>query len=68
MLFKRNPALFMAGVQALIALVIGFGVHISTEQFGLIMTAVSTAVAFIVRANVYAPVDKDGNPIAVSKA
>jgi hypothetical protein len=65
--FSREPALWLGLFQAIIGLVIGFGVHITSEQAGLIMAVAAAIAAIVVRQNVYAPVDKAGNPIAGSK-
>jgi hypothetical protein len=58
MIFKREPAAFMAALHALIALAIGFGLDLSVEQFSLIMVAVAAVLGFIVRAQVSPNVDK----------
>jgi hypothetical protein len=66
--FSREPALWLGLVQAILAVVIGiFGVKLTNDQVALIMGLAAAIAAFITRANVYAPVDKAGNPIAVSK-
>jgi hypothetical protein len=52
MIWGREPALFMAAISAVIALAVGFGLHITTEQMGLIMAATAAIVGFIVRQNV----------------
>jgi hypothetical protein len=65
--FSREPALWLGVAQAILGLIIGFGVHITTEQAGLIMAVAAAIAAVIVRQNVYAPVDKDGAPIEVPK-
>ena len=63
--FSREPAVWLGLIQAGLALGVGFGLHLTTEQMGLIMAFAATVGAVIVRANVYAPVDKAGDPIAV---
>jgi urea transporter len=65
--FSREPALYLGALQAIVGLVIVFGVHITSEQAGAIMAVAAAVAAIIVRQNVYAPVDKDGTPIAVVK-
>ena len=52
MIFNREPALVLGLIAAVIALAIGFGLNISTEQVGLIMAAVTALFAVVVRAKV----------------
>jgi uncharacterized protein (DUF2062 family) len=67
--FKRNPALWVSGAQAIVsaglALAVGFGLAITPAQIGLVAAFLAAVGGFVIRANVYAPVDKDGNPIEV---
>jgi hypothetical protein len=42
-IFKREPALFLGAVQALLALGVGFGLHLTTVQMGLIQAAVAAS-------------------------
>lgn len=58
MIFNREPALFLGAIHAIIALAIGFGLSITTEQFALIEVAVAAVVSFIVRSRV-TPVGND---------
>lgn len=51
-LLGREPVLFMAVVNAGIALAIGFGVKVSQEQFALIMTFVGAVLGLITRSQV----------------
>lgn len=67
MSFKREPAVYVAAIRAIIVVAIAFGVKITLEQLGLIVVALEAIGATIVRQNVYAPVDKQGNPIEVAK-
>ncbi len=64
--FKREPAAWAAIIQAGLALLIGFGIHITPAQAGLIMAFVSVVLGVVVRANVYAPVNSVGQPISVT--
>lgn len=52
MILKREPALILAALQAIIALAVGFGLDITTEQVGLIMAASAAVLGVIVRQNV----------------
>lgn len=49
MIFGREPSLILGFLSALLALGIGFGLDLTTEQVGLIMAAASALVAVIVR-------------------
>ncbi len=51
-LFGREPALWLAMIQAAIALVIGFGVNLSSEQFALLMGFAAAAAGLMVRSRV----------------
>lgn len=48
-MFGREPALIIGAIQALVALGIGFGLHVTPEQFGLIMAAVGAILAVLTR-------------------
>lgn len=48
----REPALWIGVIGALVSLAIGFGVDITTEQFGLIMAAVSAVLGLVTRSQV----------------
>ena len=52
MIFKREPAVILGLVSALIAVAIGFGLDITSEQVGLIMAAVSAVIGVITRSQV----------------
>jgi hypothetical protein len=52
MIFDREPALILAAVQAIIALAIGFGLDITTEQVGLILAATAAVIGVITRSKV----------------
>ena len=49
---SKEPALILAAVGAIIALVMGFGAPVTTVQFGLIMAAVSAVLGLLTRARV----------------
>ena len=51
-LFNREPAVILGLVQSAIAVIIGFDVPISQEQFALLMALTSAIIALITRANV----------------
>jgi hypothetical protein len=57
---KQVPAI-LGGVQAVLALAVGFGAHLSAENQALIMSAVGAAIAMFVRTQVDAPVTADGD-------
>ncbi len=52
MIFGREPVAFMAMLNTLLALSIGFGVPVSPIQFGLIMAAAASVSGFIIRKKV----------------
>lgn len=54
----REPALFLTAVHALLAVAIGFGFDITTEQFALIETAIAAVVGFVIRSQVTPTGDK----------
>jgi hypothetical protein len=51
-LFKSEPAAILGAVQAIVALVVAFGLSLSPEQIGSIMAAVAAVVAVVVRSQV----------------
>lgn len=57
MIFGREPALILGFLAALLALGIGFGLDLTTEQVGLIMAAASALVGVITR-SVVTPTSK----------
>ena len=56
-LFSQEPAMFLGVIQALLALFISFGLHLTIEQIGAILTFIAVLIAFITRSQVV-PVDK----------
>lgn len=50
--WEREPAAILAVASAAIALAIGFGAPITTQQMGLIMAFVSSVVGLITRSQV----------------
>ena len=48
----REPALWLTAVQMILALAIGFGLDISTEQLGLIMAATAAVLGLVTRSQV----------------
>lgn len=52
MLFKREPAVILSLVSAVIALATGFGLDITSEQVGLVMAAVSAVIGVVTRSQV----------------
>jgi hypothetical protein len=57
MIFGREPALIIGLVEAVLALVLAFGLNLSPEQIGGIM-AVTTALLAVVVRQVVTPVNK----------
>ena len=51
-LLGREPVMYMALVQAGLALVVGFGLELSTEQIGLILGFSAAVLGFIARQQV----------------
>lgn len=51
-LWGREPALILGLVQSLLALAVGFGLNISTEQMALILAAVAAVLSVVVRSQV----------------
>lgn len=58
---KQIPAA-LGVIQALLALAVGFGAHLSADQQALIMSFVGAAAAAFTRTQVVAPVAQDGTP------
>lgn len=54
-LWGREPALILAAVQALLALLVGFGLDLSAEQVSLITAAVAAVVGLLIRRQVWSP-------------
>lgn len=52
MIWKREPALFYGLVNTVLALILAFGVDLSTEQTGAILAVTSAVLALITRAKV----------------
>lgn len=51
-LWNREPVMFMAVIQAGIALGISFGLHLSPEQIGAIMAFSAALIGLVARAKV----------------
>jgi hypothetical protein len=51
-LFNREPAAVLAAVQSALALMLAFGVRLSTEQVGTIVAVTSAVLGLIVRSQV----------------
>jgi hypothetical protein len=49
MIFGREPAAIAAFIQAILALGVGFGLSLSTEQMGLLMAVVTIGLGLLVR-------------------
>jgi len=56
-IFNREPSLILGALQAILALVLAFGVDLSTEQVGAILAA-SAAVLAVVTRQAVSPVSK----------
>lgn len=50
--FKREPAMILAVIQAGIAIAITFGINLTDEQIGTIMGFVSLVIGLITRSQV----------------
>lgn len=48
-MFGREPALWLGAIQALVALLVGFGLNITTEQMSLILVASGAIIALLTR-------------------
>ena len=51
-LWGREPAVILAAVNAVLAVAVGFGLPVTTEQAALVMAAVSAVVGVITRSQV----------------
>lgn len=56
MLWKREPALFYGLVNAVIALVVSFGLQLKADQIGAILAVTSAILALVTRQQVGKPV------------
>lgn len=54
-LWNREPALVLGAVQALVALAVAFGLHLTSEQVGAVMAAAAAVVALVTRRTVTSP-------------
>ena len=52
LILNREPVAVMAAVEAVLAVAIGFGLDVSTEQFGLIIAALTAVLALVARSKV----------------
>ncbi len=52
MIFKREPVMFLAVVQTLIALVVAFGLKLTPEQIGAVLAFTSAVLGLIARSQV----------------
>ncbi len=52
MIWNREPVLVLAVVQALLALLVGFGVGLTGEQVSLIVAFTSAVLGFVARQKV----------------
>ncbi len=50
--WDNEPAAILGAIQAVLAVIISFGIHLSAEQIGSIMAASSAVVALLVRRKV----------------
>ena len=65
--FSREPAVWVAVIKAIILAGVTFGLKVTMEQLAAVVIALEAIGTLIVRQNVYAPVDKAGDPITVAK-
>jgi hypothetical protein len=56
MLWKREPALFYGLVNAVIALVVSFGLELKADQIGALLAVTSAVLALVTRRQVNKPV------------
>lgn len=61
-IIRKRPVRFYLLLNSILALIIGFGVAISTVQQGLILAAVNAALAFFIEGYT-TPVDGNGTPL-----
>jgi hypothetical protein len=52
MIWKREPVLFLAVVQAVVALVASFGLDLTTEQVGAITATAAALLGLLARSRV----------------
>lgn len=52
MLWKREPVMFLAVVQTVVALVVSFGLDLTTEQVGAITAAAAAILGLLARSRV----------------
>lgn len=52
MIWKREPVMFLAVVQTIVALVVSFGLQLSAEQVGAITAAAAALLGLIARQRV----------------
>lgn len=55
----KEPALIAGLIQAVLGLLLAFGVQLSQEQVGAVMAVTAAVLALVVRSRV-TPVDRDG--------
>lgn len=48
----REPAMWLAALQAVLALAVGFGLDVSTEQLSLILAASAAVLGLVTRSQV----------------
>ena len=51
-IIKQEPVLTMGVIQSALALVVSFGLHLSAEQMGAILTASAAVLSLVVRRKV----------------
>jgi hypothetical protein len=61
MIWKREPAMILGVVQAIVALAISFGFGLSAEQTGAILAVTAAVLALVTRSQV-TPVARPANP------
>ena len=54
-LWGREPALILTAVNAILALLVGFGLNLTPEQQALIYAAISAVLGVVVRQQVTSP-------------
>lgn len=54
-LWGREPAMVVAGVQAILGLLLSFGLQLTTEQVGAILALTAVALGLITRTQVTSP-------------
>ena len=60
MMWGREPVMILALIQALLALALTFGVHLTNEQVGSVMAVAAAVLGFIARTQVTAPANLPG--------